>query len=192
MQKRIIITGILAAVLIGGGVVSKSDSNPVLADSSSSSNLNPSILQVEPNKVLRGTWDLSVTGVKFYEGSQDPSKKAASIEMTIVNAAGRDKSFLPNGYIAALVGTSGKVYNSYMRESFEKSYNNAQPSFEKWAKEHAQVYYPGEFKMAEHLVVDSTEKNFTKVIYQDEKGQQVEVPIQGITPEIVKHNPDAK
>ena len=42
------------------------------------------------------------------------------------------------------------------------------------------------------LPVDSSEKNFTKVIYQDEKGQQIEFPIQGITPEIIKADPNAK
>jgi len=190
--SKMIVPGIICVVLIGGGLATKAASHPVLANSNTVTNTNPPILQAKPNKILRGTWNLTVTSVEFNEVSSDPSKKGASIDMTIENAAGRDKAFLPNGYIAALVGTSGKVYTSRMTESLGQSYNNAKESNQKWAKEQGKIYYPGEFKIGEMLIVDSSEENFTKVIYQDEKGQKVEFPIQGITPKIIKHNPDAK
>ena len=164
----------------------------VLANSNATPNTNPPTLQVEPNKLLRGNWNLTVTAVKFSEVVPGKDKKGATIEMTIENAAGHDKAFLPNGYIAALVGTSGTVYKSNMKESLDQKYNNAQEPMKDRAKRKGETYNPGEFKIGQVLPVDPSEENFTKVIYQDEKGQQIEIPIQGITPEIIKPNPDAK
>jgi hypothetical protein len=36
------------------------------------------------------------------------------------------------------------------------------------------------------LEVDALERNFSKLIYMDESGNIIEVPVENITPEIVK------
>ena len=191
--SKIIVTGVICIALAGLGLMKFGiNPAPAKADSSLNTNISSTILQAEPNKLLRGNWNLTVTSVKFNEVVPGNDKKGATIEMTIENAAGKDKAFLPNGYIAALVGTSGTVYKSNMKESLDKRYNDAQKAMENNAKRKGETYKPGEFMIGLLLPVDPSEKNFTKVIYQDEKGQQIVIPIQGITPEIIKTNPDAK
>ena len=192
-HSKIIVTGVICIALAGLGVMKFGiNPAPAKADSSLNTNTSSTILQVEPNKLLRGNWSLTVTAVKFSEVVPGNDKKGATIEMTIENAAGKDKAFLPNGYIAALVGTSGTVYKSNMKESLDQKYNNTQEPMKDRAKRQGETYNPGEFKMGQVLPVDPSEENFTKVIYQDEKGQQIEFPIQGITPEIIKADPNAK
>jgi hypothetical protein len=191
--SKIIVTGVICIALAGLGVMKFGiNPAPAKADSSLNTNTSSTILQAEPNKLLRGNWSLTVTAVKFSEVVPGQDKRGASIYMTIENAAGHDKAFLPNGYIAALVGTSGTVYKSNMKESLDQKYNDAKEPMKDRANKQGETYNPGEFKIGEFLPVDPSEENFTKVIYQDEKGQQIEVPIQGITPEIIKPNPDAK
>ena len=191
--SKIIATGVICIALAGLGIM-KFGINPVPANAASSFNTNTSstILQAEPNKLIRGNWNLTVTAVKFSQVVPGKDKKGATIEMVIENAAGHDKAFLPNGYIAALVGTSGTVYKSNLKESLDQKYNNAQEPMKDRAKRNGETYNPGKFKIGQVLPVDPSEENFTKVIYQDEKGQQIEIPIQGITPEIIKPNPDSK
>lgn len=192
-HSKLIVTGVMCIALTGLGLIKFGiNPAPVKADSSLNTNTSSTILQAEPNKLLRGNWNLSVTSVNFNELIPGKDKKGATIEITIENAAGHDKAFLPNGYIAALVGTSGTVYKSNMKESLDQKYNNTQESMKKWAKSQGQTYEPGKFSIGEMLLVDPSEENFTKVIYQDDKGQQIEFPIQGITPEIIKTNPNAK
>lgn len=191
--SKIIATGVICIALAGLGVMKFGiNPAPAKADSSLNTNTSSTILQAEPNKLLRGNWNLTVTAVKFSEVVPGKDKKSASIYVTIENVAGHDKAFLPNGYIAALVGTSGTVYKSNMKESLDQKYNNAQEPMKDRAKRQGETYNPGEFKMGQVLPVDPSEENFTKVIYQDEKGQQIEFPIQGITPEIIKADPNAK
>ena len=42
------------------------------------------------------------------------------------------------------------------------------------------------------LAVDLTEQNLTKIIFEDENNNQIEIPIKWNTPEIIKPNPDTK
>lgn len=185
-----VVTGL--TLVAGGLTLFLNFDKPLFADATSNVNSTPPIAQVETNKVLRGTWDLTVTGVKFYTGHFDSDKKAASVELTFTNNAGIDKPFLPKGNIIALVGNSGKIYDLDMNHPIDKMYTASEQSRKSDAKQLAQPFHPGIFKLVPSLDVDATEQNFSKIVYMDENGNKVEVPIEGITPEIVKPNPDAK
>jgi hypothetical protein len=151
-----------------------------------------SITKVEPNKVLRGTWNLTVTEIAFYPGSTVPDQKGASITIKMDNVDGPGKSFLPTGFITALVGESGKVYELDTNHPFDKLYTSSQDAMKMEAKEEGMNYEPGVFKIKAHLMVDRSEKNISKVIYQNEKGEKIEIPIQGIMPVDVQPILDAK
>ena len=73
----------------------------------------------------------------------------------------------------------------------EKS-KKMQRSLPELAKKEGKPYEPGIFKIATGGSAEANEQTFAKVIYQDEKGNKFEIPIQGITPELTYPNPDAK
>lgn len=173
------------SLLVGSIFVGTYFNKPVDASSSSSA-----VIQVQPNKMERKDWNLNVTNIEFSSTQGNP--KWANVHITLNNANGADKKFIPKGSLIALVGTSGKVYNFDNKISFDTIYNNTEETRQSFAKKQGRTYKPGIMEIVPVLTVDSTEQNFTKIIYVDENNNQIEVPIQGITPEIIKPNPDAK
>jgi hypothetical protein len=153
------------------------------------SDTTSSTMTAHTNKLLRSNWDMTVTDVRFHTGHFDPTKKAADVQMTFLGTAGLDKAFLPNGKITGAVGTSGKTY-TLENQTIEQLYKGSEAARKAPAK--GKVFYPGEFKLAYSFDVDIEEKNFSKIIYQDENKNTIEIPLEGITPQIVEANPDAK
>ncbi|TGE37190.1 hypothetical protein E4K67_15050 [Desulfosporosinus fructosivorans] len=74
----------------------------------------------------------------------------------------------------------------------DQTYIMMQRSLAALAKREGKPYEPGIFKIALGASAEANERTFAKVIYQDEKGNKFEIPIQGITPELTYLNPNAK
>lgn len=193
MKKRISIVtfSFLAVTLLVGGVIYSISSKPVLADSNSIPNSDSPIVQTEPNSVLRGSWNLVVKDITFFTNGNVPDKKAASITLSLENSQGKEKSFLPKGYISAVVGESGKVYQ-LEKQPIDIMYIKSESARKNMAAKQGKPFYPGEFQLVPHFDVDSSEKNLSKIVYVDENGTQVEVQIKDITPTIHIPDPNAK
>jgi hypothetical protein len=172
-----IVTGMFGLALIAGVVINTHSNPPALADSNfnsnSNSNSNSPIVQAESNQLLRGNWNMTVTGIKFHEGSYDPSKKAADVELTFENAAGLTKSFLPKGNIVVIVRKVGKVYKLDIDHPIDKMYTTSEQARKLDSKDHGKTFNPGIFKLTPSFDVDSSEDNFKKVVYQDETGKRL-------------------
>lgn len=186
--KSIGISVVGISLLVGSIFVNEAYFNKFV---SASSNSSP-VIQVQPNKMERNDWNLNVTNIKFGTTIFKENQKSSSVYITLTNANGSDKKFIPKGSLIALVGTSGKVYNFDEKPSFDVIYNDTEETRQSFAKKQGRTYKPGTLVIVPELTVDSSEQNFTKVIYLDENNNQVEIPIQGITPEMVSRNPNAK
>lgn len=187
---KIVMVPVLGIVLFAGAVFLNAKLNdPIVANASDDEKVF-----VEDNQMTKEDMKLTVAEISFSSLSfqDEPALKAAEVIISFENIIGKDKAFEPKGYIAAFVGSSGKVYNLKMDESIEKAYQMTREAAQKWAKKQNEVYYPGEFKIGKLLQVDADEETFTKVIYQDEKGNKTEIPIVGIKPRVITPNPDAK
>ncbi|MCO1604669.1 hypothetical protein [Desulfosporosinus nitroreducens] len=53
------------------------------------------VIQVQPNKMERKDWNLNVTNIEF--SSTQGNQKWANVHMTLNNANGADKKFIPEG-----------------------------------------------------------------------------------------------
>lgn len=144
--------------------------------------------QVENNKLSRGTWQLSVTDVKFKVGNS-PTLKTAEVYTTIESTAGKDKVMLPKGYIIGIVGTSGKTYDIVVKDvinnidrSFDVTLKNTEASRKAVAARKGIAFEQGVFLLAQNVPVDKAEVNIAAVIYEDENGNKSNIPIVGITP----------
>ncbi|WP_156146623.1 hypothetical protein [Desulfosporosinus sp. I2] len=72
-----------------------------------------------------------------------------------------------------------------------EDYKNSEVFRQEKAQKEGRIYQPGIFTTLPEVLVDSNEKNFTKIIYQDENGKKIEIPIEEITPEIAAQNQGA-
>ncbi|MHB8126944.1 MAG: hypothetical protein ACYDEJ_15160 [Desulfitobacteriaceae bacterium] len=108
------------------------------------------------------------------------------------NINGKDKGFIPQGMSLGIVGTSGKLYEVNSSQPLDQTYTMLQRSLPALAKREGKLYEPGIFKIAMGAKAEASEQTFAKVIYQDEKGNKFEIPIQGIIPELTFPNPNAQ
>ncbi|MCB8818100.1 hypothetical protein [Desulfosporosinus shakirovi] len=187
---KIFIVPVLGIFFLTSAIIINANINdPIVASASNDDNVI-----VKANQMTKSDMKLTVTQISF--GSQpfqdDPEFKTAEVLISFGNINGKDRAFVPKGYIAAFVGSSGKVYDLKTDESIEKSYKMTREVAKQYAKEKNELYSPGEFKIGKLLQVDADEETFTKVIYQDEKGNKTEIPIDGMKPKIKISNPDAK
>lgn len=182
-QKFIIIGFIGTMIITGGMVISAQYNKPLEAKT------NDSSIQVQPNKVISNEWDLNVT--KIVMSSMPGTQKWAEMDFSFSNRNGLDKEMVPKGKIVGIVGMSSKLYAIDMT-TLDTAYNQSKSARQNMDKQNGRIFKPGKFDFFVRLIVDGTEKNFIKAIYQDENGNNFDVPIQGIVPEIEAPNPDAK
>jgi len=153
---------------------------------------NPQAVKIEPNKLVTNDgWSLSIVKVLNLGGSKEgfgwhsPYKESDTARsyglfFYAENAMGKDKAFLPKGKVLGAVGTSGKFYEVYK--------NPIDNAIDQWyTSEHwssiGKPNSPGVFKFSTGVDVDLNENEITKVIYQDENGNKIEIPV-NIKPEI--------
>lgn len=148
----------------------------------------------EVNKMTVGDMQLRIFDISFTAQpfQYDPEHKEAIIYINFLNLNGISKEFLPQGYLTAIVGTTGNEYTLRPDESIENAYLSTRNVAKLEAEEDNAVYYPGLFNMAISCEVDVDEENFTKLIYQDENGNKAELPIEGIKPVITYPDPNAR
>ena len=183
------VSGIFGLALVLSIIFVYTSSTAVIADDNNTP-ADTALAQVQINKMVRGDWHMTATDIRFYSGDFHPTTKAADIQFTFEGAGGKEKPFLPNGKIVAVTGNSGKVYTLDHFASIDQVFKDSQFARERPAK--GTTYYPGEFKLAYSLIVDKEEDTFISAVYQFENGKEVEIPIEGITPEIIKPNPNAQ
>ncbi len=183
------VSGIFGLALVFSIVFVYTSSTAVKADDDNKPEDTASA-QVQTNKMVRSDWHLTATDIRFWSGDAQPTTKAAEIQFTFEGAEGKEKPFLPTGKIVAVTGNSGKVYPLDHFTSIDQVFMDSKPSRERPAE--GATYHPGEFKLAYFLMVDKEEETFKSVTYQFDSGKEIEIPINGITPEIMKPNPNAK
>lgn len=145
---------------------------------------NPQAVKIEPNKLVTNEgWSLSIVKVLNLGGSKEgfgwhsPYKESDTARsyglfFYAENANGKDKAFLPKGKVLGAVGTSGKFYKVYKGyDSIDQGYNG-----ENWSSI-GKPNSPGVFKFSTGVDVDLNENGITKVIYQDENGNRIEIPV---------------
>jgi len=145
---------------------------------------NPQAVKIEPNKLVTNEgWSLSIVKVLNLGGSKEgfgwhsPYKESDTARsyglfFYAENAMGKDKAFLPKGKVLGAVGTSGKFYKVYKGyDSIDQGYNG-----ENWSSI-GKPNSPGVFKFSTGVDVDLNENGITKVIYQDENGNRIEIPV---------------
>lgn len=167
--KKFAFIGIVLAGIISLGITNINQ-KPLVASEES--------IAAQANKITSNVWNLDIKSIEFTVGTED--QKFANVEFSMTNTSSLDKEFTPSGKIVSIVGTSGKTYEAPMHHSLAKAYTESKSDRIKMDPQ----YKPGEFKFAIGLMVDNSEENFTKVIYQDESGKNFEIPIQGISPKI--------
>lgn len=159
---------------------------------------NPQAVKIEPNKLIRDDgWMLNVTKITlaaspYDNGNANYPGKGFQVYFSLENANGKEKGFIPQGKILGVVGASGKLYDMNSPQPLDQTYIMLQRSLPGLAKREGKPYEPGIFKIATGARAEANEQTFAKVIYQDEKGNKFEIPIQGITPELTYPNPNAK
>lgn len=174
--RKFIGIGVIGIGIVSIGIVCSVSLNKPLQASSSP---NPSV-QVQSNKVIGNGWDLNVAKITFT--SNGGNEKLADVDFSFINSKGLDKEISPKGKILSIVGTTGKIYEVNMKRTFDKTYTSSKPGRQKAAEQNGKAYEPGKYDFTIELTVDSAETNFTKVIYQDEKGNNFDVPTQNIEP----------
>src|SRR5665648_848663 len=142
--------------------------------------------QVKPNQVVRDAWNLTITKTTLGNLDNDQTKKVAGVYITFTNSNGADKAFSPKGKITGVVGSSGKFYEINWLDSLDTMNTKGQRASQMVAQQEGKLYEPGVFKFNTQLYVDSGEQYLTKVLYQDENGNKLEVPIQG-DPEVTSN-----
>lgn len=159
-----------------------------------SANLNKQLvaseksITVQANKAISNNeWNLDIVSIDF-TASTTGDQKFANVEFSMINAGGLDKEFSPTGKIVGMIGTSGKTYEVDMKRSLDKAYTNSKEDRKKLDPQ----YKPGKFKFGVGLFVDNSEENFTKVIYQDENGKNIDIPVQGIASTTTAPNTNGK
>jgi len=159
---------------------------------------NAEAVKIEPNKLIRDDgWMLNVTKITlaaspYDKGNGNYPGKGFEVYFSLENANGKEKGFMPQGNILGVVGASGKLYELTWPESLDQMYIKMQRSLPALAKREGKPYEPGIFKIATGAKAEANEQAFAKVIYQDEKGNKFEIPIQGIKPDLTYPNPNAK
>lgn len=138
-----------------------------------------SVEQIQPNQVMRDGWNLTVTKTTLGTVANDQTEKIASLYITLANSNGADKAFSPKGKIVGVIGSSGKVYEISSLDSFDIMYIKGQGTLQMAAKQERKPYQPGIFKFVAQVYVGAGEQSITKVIYQDENENKVEIPITG-------------
>lgn len=139
----IILGGLLAFFLIVGADV-------MTYLNSAKASENP-FAQIETNMMSKGNWDLNVTKVQFL--TSQGKQKSAQVTMEITNPAGRDIPVVPSGYVAGVVGVSGKVYhvetiNAEAHRNLElgEQVKRMSDYLKTQAEKQSRVYEPGLFR----------------------------------------------
>lgn len=151
--------------------------------------VNTNGYQLSANKLVYGNWTLAVDAIVFDESTY--KEKIGTVGVVIENNKGKDKPFdsLPSGSFLEVVGSSGKVYN-LKQVSWVDEYNGWQ-EYQKWNNEkQGSPVSIGSFNLPLDTIVDSNETNFTELVYQDAKGNKINIPIQGITATVKGANLD--
>lgn len=145
-------------------------------------------VQVEDNKLFRGSWKMEITDIKFKVGT-NPTQKTAEVFTTIESTSGRNTPMLPKGKIISIVGSSGKTYDtpandpkSEINYSLDVMFKNTENNRKEFAKKQGKPFEQGVFLLAHDVVIDIMEETISKVIYEDENGNIVDIPIVGINP----------
>lgn len=167
-----IMSGVLGlSLLLGAGLFA---SNSVGASSAA---------QVMNNNLSRGTWEISVTDVKFKVGANS-TQKMAEVYTTIESTAGRSTTMLPKGSFTGIVGSSGKTYNIVVKDpanhvdrSLDVKFQDTESSRRDFATKKGVAFEQGILLVAQDVVVDKAEESITALIYQDENGNVSNIPI---------------
>ncbi|MEA4902575.1 M56 family metallopeptidase [Desulfitobacterium sp.] len=150
---------------------------------------NSQAVRIESNKLIRDDgWSLNVSKVSPLSNSKggwsltpyDESKpyKYYAVFLTLENANGKDKGFIPKGKISGVIGSSGKLYDA-QELSFDTWYIRDLRGSQMMAQKDGRTIEPGIFKAGlAPIQVDPSEQKLTQIIYQDEYGNQFEIPIQ--------------
>lgn len=150
---------------------------------------NSQAVRIEPNKLIRDDdWRLTVSKVSPLSSSkggwgynsydESKSSKYYAVFLTLENINGKDKVFIPKGKVSGVVGGSGKLYDAEVL-SFDNWYIKNLRGLQLMAKKDGRTIEPGIFKASlPPIQVDSSEQKLAKIIYQDEYGNQFEIPIQ--------------
>lgn len=150
---------------------------------------NSQAVRIEPNKLIRDDdWSLTVSkvtplsnanrGVGYNAYDESKPQKYYAVFLTLENIHGKDKVFIPKGKILGVAGSSGKLYEAQTR-SFDNWYIQNLRGLQLVAQKDGRTIEPGIFKAGlPPIQVDSSEEKLAKIIYQDEYGNQFEIPIQ--------------
>jgi hypothetical protein len=145
-------------------------------------------VKIEPNKLIRDNdWSLTVSkvsplssakgGVGYNQYDESKSSKYYAVFLTLENINGKDKEFIPKGKVSGVIGSSGKLYDAQAL-SFDTWYIQNLRGSQLMAQKDGRTVEPGIFKAGlPPIQVGSSEQNLTKIIYQDEYGNQFEIPI---------------
>lgn len=139
--------------------------------------------KVENNSLSRGTWKISVTKVEF-KTRTGQTQKLAQVYTPIEATAGRNTVLLPTGSFTGIIGSSGKVYtipvkdaSAHMDRSLDVYFAQSEASRKTDATRRGVAFEQGVFLLAHDVVVDNAEQSITAVIYQDEKGNVLYIPV---------------
>ncbi|MDR3271389.1 MAG: hypothetical protein LBT32_07795 [Peptococcaceae bacterium] len=189
--KIITIALVLALFLLGGIIVAYPNSPFAMAQAGSE-------VQVQANKMLRNDFNMEVTKVEFIMGTSEITKGAV-VYISIENTQGKDQAMLPAGVIAALEGTSGKVYEIVTKDaeagidySLDVGYKNTEEYRQNLAKTEKAAFEPGVFLIAPSVMVDIAEENIAAVIYEDENGNRTNIPLVGIQATLTRLTGDGR
>lgn len=181
-------TAVVMFIFISLGLVGFTNSISNATPATGASATPSSVEQVKPNQVVCDGWNLTITKTTLSKFDKDQTKKVAGVNIILTNSNGSDKAFSPKGIIIGVVGSSGKFYKKtgLSSDSFDTMYTKNQRVIQMVANKEGKIYEPGVFKLTPQLYVNSGEQYLTKVLYQDENGNKVEIPIQG-APEVTNN-----
>mgnify|MGYP000995005364 CR=1 FL=1 len=177
--KKVLSIGLVTVVILGGTIfwglnqvkpVEASPSMPTLIEK----------LQVQENKVERDGWDMTFTRITICTLPNDSTKKLVSVTFTLADDNGTDKTLTPKGKLIGIVGNSGKEYD-FTLDSLDTLYVKTQKSAQMIAQREGKTFAPGNSKITVQIYVEPIEQSINTVIYQDENGNNFEVPISLVT-----------
>lgn len=135
---------------------------------------DPQKVQVQPNKMVRDDWELNVFSVEFYHPPNEVKNTSVAIGYSLKNQEGKDKIFIPEGKIVSVVGSSGKIYPTTIDSNleFKDLYFTMQYSIPPGAG-----LGVGLINFVLTTSLTTNEDSIVKIMYQDELGNNFEIPI---------------
>lgn len=181
--RKMLSIGLVSLAIFGGAIVLGINQ----AKSVEASTLAPAIVEnVQPNQVVRDGWNFNVIRTTLSDLPNDATQRLASVTIALTNSNGAGEAFTPAGKLIGIVGSSGKEYD-YTLDSLDKIYAKTQKTVQIAAQKEGITFEPGNYKITAKIYVDPSEQSITKVIYEDENGNKLEVPITIVT-EILENN----